>query len=336
MDGNDIKVSVVIPAYNEEKYIGACLASIQRQTLEEIEVLVVNDGSTDHTADIVAGFQDQSPLRLRLFTRKNAGQGAARNFGLTQAQGKYLAFVDSDDYVDADYLKNLYETAERYGSDVVTSGYRSVLPDGRVLQTANVSPLRPVTHYGRPGTTCAKLFLREFLIANGFRYPEGGKIYEDVPFSIVTRFCGKNVRAISYVGYNYVRHAGSTMTGTRIHSERFPFKEFEVAVRQSLRAHADLDRLEYEIMYFFAGFFFLYCKKARKADIQRMCAFANHILGKYFRKYWKNPYLKPGRVKEVPFAHRFAVAIFAVAARLGLLFPVVYLISRMDLERIEA
>lgn len=327
-----VEISVVIPVYNSEKYIVKCLDSIQNQTMKQIEVILINDGSTDRTAELVVQYQKEHDLNIRFFTRENAGQAAARNFGIGQAVGKYLAFMDSDDHIEPDYLQQLYQTAEQYQSEVVTCGYRSVKPDGTVLKTTLVSPFAEVTEYGKPGVfvVWAKLFLRDFVIRNHFQFPEGGKIYEDVPFSLETKFKGKNVRAIRYVGYNYVQHAASTMSSSKVTARRFPFEKVDQAIRDTLsEKNVDRERFEFEVLHFFTGFLFFFCRKAKKDDIRQLTSFAEKEIQTYFPGYRKNQYIGLRQVKELPTVHRIAIWVFVQVTRMHMLRPFTYVITRL-------
>ena len=102
---SDIKVSVIIPVYNVEKYLRRCLESVASQTLKEIEVICVDDGSTDSSFDIISEFSEKDP-RFTAVRRQNGGAGAARNAGLDRARGKYLSFLDSDDFLMKKCLRN--------------------------------------------------------------------------------------------------------------------------------------------------------------------------------------------------------------------------------------
>lgn len=327
-----IDISVIIPVYNSEKYIVKCLESIRAQSMKNIEVILINDGSTDRTEELVLQYQREHSMKVRLFTRENAGQAAARNFGIRQAEGKYIAFLDSDDYVEPEYLERMYLTAEQYGSDVVTCGYRSVRTDGTVIRTTSVSPFTEVSDYGKAGVfvVWAKLFLREFIIRNGFAFPEGGKIYEDVPFSLETKFKGKNVKAIAYIGYNYVQHEASTMSSSRAKSSRFPYDKMDESIQNILsEKEADKDRFEFEVLHFWAGFLFFFCRRAKREDIRQISSFAEHELNDYFPQYWKNPYVGLRREKELPLLHRIAIRIFVQAARLNILGAFAFLVTRL-------
>ena len=112
------KVSVIVPAFNVEKYISKCLLSLLNQTLKDIEIVVINDGSTDKTLEIVEKFEELDK-RIRIINQENQKQGAARNRGMEIATGEYIGFVDSDDWVDLDYFEKLYLAAKKYNSDIV-------------------------------------------------------------------------------------------------------------------------------------------------------------------------------------------------------------------------
>ena len=111
-----IKISVIVPVYNSEKYISRCLDSLVNQTLKGIEVIVVNDGSTDNSLEVLQKYSSNS---VKVITQKNSGVAAARNTGLKHATGEYIAYVDSDDWVELDMFEKLYNKAIKNDYDVV-------------------------------------------------------------------------------------------------------------------------------------------------------------------------------------------------------------------------
>ena len=114
-----IKVSVIIPVYNVEKYIDKCLQSIINQSLKEIEIIVVNDGSPDNSQEIIDKYVEKYPDKVKSFIKENGGQGSARNLGLEKAKGEYISFVDSDDWLDEFALEKMYNKAKEDDSDIV-------------------------------------------------------------------------------------------------------------------------------------------------------------------------------------------------------------------------
>ena len=112
------KVSVIIPVYNVEKYLRKCLESVVNQTLKDIEIICVNDGSTDSSALILDEYA-RNDNRIKVYTQENQGQGAARNMALELAQGDYIAFVDSDDWLEVSALEELYKFITEKGAEAV-------------------------------------------------------------------------------------------------------------------------------------------------------------------------------------------------------------------------
>ena len=113
-----IKVSVIIPVYNVQAYLRQCMDSVTGQTLRDIEIICVNDESTDDSLQILEEYVAKDK-RVQIITQKNAGAGAARNNGMRHAKGKYLSFLDADDFFEPDMLEKAYEQAEKDQSDFV-------------------------------------------------------------------------------------------------------------------------------------------------------------------------------------------------------------------------
>lgn len=114
-----IKVSIIVPFYNVEKHIEKCLDSLVNQTLREIEIILVNDGSQDNSEKIAKEFQQRFPTKIKYYEKANGGLGEARNFGIQYAIGEYIAFLDSDDYVEPNMYEEMYKKAKEENSDMV-------------------------------------------------------------------------------------------------------------------------------------------------------------------------------------------------------------------------
>ena len=115
-------ISILVPIYNVERYLRQCLDSICRQTLQDIEIICINDGSTDSSLDIIKEFADQD-ARIIIIDKPNSGYGDSMNQGLKTARGKYIGIVESDDWVDQEAFKSLYLLAEAYDVEVVRANY---------------------------------------------------------------------------------------------------------------------------------------------------------------------------------------------------------------------
>ena len=115
-------VSILVPCYNVEKYLNQCLDSIVNQTLKDIEIICINDGSTDSTLDIIKSYADKDK-RVKIIDKPNEGYGKSMNRGLDAATGEYVGIVESDDWVDTDMFKKLYDIASKNDADIVKSDF---------------------------------------------------------------------------------------------------------------------------------------------------------------------------------------------------------------------
>lgn len=123
---SNIKVSIIVPVYNVEKYIDKCLDSLVHQTLKDIEIIVVNDGSPDNSQMIIDDYVEKYPEIVRSYIKKNGGLGDARNFGLEKATGEYIGFVDSDDWVDIKMFDSMYNMAKEQDADIVICDLKEI------------------------------------------------------------------------------------------------------------------------------------------------------------------------------------------------------------------
>ncbi|SNV44251.1 Hyaluronan synthase [Chryseobacterium taklimakanense] len=138
-----MKVSVIVPVYNVEKYLRKCLGSLVSQTLQDIEIIVVNDGSGDHSQEIIDEFSEKYPEKIRNFTKENGGLSDARNYGLDRATGEFIGFVDSDDYVTATMFGEMYDLAKKYNAEMVVCNLQKVDEQGNVTQKLTQIPNMP-------------------------------------------------------------------------------------------------------------------------------------------------------------------------------------------------
>ena len=120
------KVSVIIPVYNAEKYLNECISSIANQTMEDIEILAINDGSTDNSLILLDKLSEKYKGKLKIFNKENGGAGAARNIGLENASGEFIKFVDADDYLEANILEKMYTIAKENNVSLVRGDYKYI------------------------------------------------------------------------------------------------------------------------------------------------------------------------------------------------------------------
>ena len=206
-------ISIIIPAYNAEKYIKKCMDSLMNQTKQELEFVIINDGSTDKTEEIIKSYNDK---RIKYFKNKNHGIGKTRNFGIEKAKSKYIMFLDSDDYLDKRACELMYEKIEAFDLDMVVCDFYKEYDDGRIEEIRNPhfenSSLKDnpdiINEYLCPW---AKLYKRSLLMNNNIRFVENLK-YEDAPFVIETLATAKSIGKVDECLNYYVIHGNSETT----------------------------------------------------------------------------------------------------------------------------
>ena len=204
------RISVVVPVFDVESYLAACLQSLARQSERDLEVVVVDDGATDGSRAIAERFAEHDP-RFRVIAQPNGGLGSARNTGVAHATGEFLAFADGDDVVPDDAYRRLLGSLEQTGSDLATGNVQRLTRQGtaqaQFLARTFARP-RTRTHITRRRTLLAdrtawnKLFRRSFWDAHGFRFPEG-VVHEDIPVTLPAHLAADRVDVLAAPVYQW-------------------------------------------------------------------------------------------------------------------------------------
>jgi len=175
------KISVIVPVYNVEIYLARCLDSLLNQTLKEIEIIVVNDGSTDNSGEILKLYEKKYPNRIKVLNKENGGLSDARNYGIPYATGEYIAFIDSDDYIEPEMYEKMYQKAKDENSDMVECDFLWEYPNKTVVDTGKIySNKREMFAYARV-VAWNKIIKRSILEETKIQFPKGLR-YEDVEF----------------------------------------------------------------------------------------------------------------------------------------------------------
>lgn len=213
-----IKVSVIVPVYNVEKFIDKCLNSLVKQSLKEIEIIVVNDGTKDNSQKIIDKYVKKYPDKIKSYIKENGGQGSARNYGLKKASGEYIGYVDSDDFVEKDMYKKLYNKAKENNYDIVVCGNYNVSED---YQNKNIDAF--INNYNTDleniffGKMAVwnKIYKRDILIKNKLEFKE--KVwYEDLAFTLKAIMNSNTFAFIDEPLYDYLIREGSTMNNSNV------------------------------------------------------------------------------------------------------------------------
>ncbi|MCD7781226.1 MAG: glycosyltransferase [Methanosphaera sp.] len=215
-----VKVSVIMPVYNGAKYLENSIGSLYNQTLSDIELICVNDGSTDNSLEILEQLKDKYQS-IKIISQENKGSGSARDTGIENATGEYIAFLDADDiYMDKDALEVMYEYGHTNNAIMVSSNLERIRPDGRGIGNFNykennytyfskqetISP----SEYGIPWAFYKNIFKRSFIVDNKILFPDLLRGQDPVFLSeILIRIDKIYTVDRTLYGYNYTTNGGS-------------------------------------------------------------------------------------------------------------------------------
>lgn len=325
-------ISVIIPLYNGELYIEKCLDSVKGQNYSSLEVIVVNDASTDNSEMLVREYKRKSGLKLVLINQENQGQGAARNTGIRQAKGEFLVFLDQDDTLTAGILEKMVETAGREQADIVAAGYRRVTDTGKVkkevrLQQTDWSKYKAIAPW-------AKLYRTEFIKKNQIVFLPV-VLGEDIYFLMQAYSYMPKVVFLSEIGYNWLDNAGSVSNTVHKNLEESTSLLTLYEMLEGLENIAVLkeDRLYEYFLLKTAVWDILYTAGSNglgavKRNSERIWDwFSVHC-----PDYLKNPYIRIGKPQGESAGIRLIVWGYMKAKRWGLEKFLLWLVSRKGME----
>lgn len=208
-----MKVSVIVPIYNVEDYLDKCIQSIVNQTLKEIEIICINDGSSDNSLEIIKKYAKKYE-NIIIIDKPNGGLSDARNHGIEKAKGEYIAFVDSDDWIELDMFESMYAKAIENNADIVTSSYSEVYTD-KINVVDDYNEKFKMIH---EGTVWNKIFKRSLIEKYKLRFPIG-LWYEDNAFTYRALIVANNIVGIKKAFYNYRKDRLGSIMSTQKNSK---------------------------------------------------------------------------------------------------------------------
>ena len=298
-------VSVVVCAYNAQASLGHTLDSLLAQTLKDLEIIVVNDGSTDGTQAVVEEYQKGHPGRIHAYQKENAGIAAARNYALEKVQGTYFGFLDADDTAEAGMFQDLYEKALQDGSNLVVSDFWWVSKNGRKLQKEGPYQSGRDMMVHLFATLWNKIYRTDWIRGLDIRFPDGNR-YEDACF-LYCLSC--QVHTVSFVDHAYVNYmqTGGSITHTNNGQVKNMIRVFQI-ILQYYRDHGLYEEYHAELEYihikFFLGNSFLRSAKIDDPEDRRQTILLGwNLLNREFPDWHQNHYLKDlGGMKNRYFA----------------------------------
>jgi len=255
-------ISIIVPVYNVEKYLNRCIESIQNQSYRNLEILLVDDGSQDQSPKICDDLASQDQ-RIKVIHKENGGQGLARNAALDIANGAYVAFIDSDDWIGPDHIKNLYDGLKRCSADVAIGSYTAASLDQslkicrtsleeRIYEGQDITKKLILPLVGADegfysdvqvnASTSMSLYSMKLINEYGIRYLDVRRVVgEDLFFNLDIYFRAKKIVVVDEIGYFYFENENST-------SRKFDSKRFDrtLEFKKALKMRAAFMGLEKE------------------------------------------------------------------------------------------
>lgn len=260
-----VKISIIIPVYNVEKYLEKCLNSVINQTLKDIEIIIVNDGSKDQSKKIIQKYINKYKSKIIYLEKENGGLSSARNYGIPYAKGEYIAFLDSDDYVELDMYEKMYKKAKEEDSDMVECDFVWEYPNKTKLDIGKIYNGKKEAMVNARVVAWNKLIKRTIIIENNLLFPDGMR-YEDVEFFYKLLPYLEKISFVKEVFIHYVQRSNSI-----VNNQTSKTKDIFIVLDNVIKYYKKLnlyDEYKEQLEYNYARF--LLC-----SSLKRMCKISN-------------------------------------------------------------
>ena len=294
------KVSIIVPVYNVEKYIKKCLDSLVNQTLQDIEIIVVNDGSPDNSQKIIDKYVKKYPKKVKSYIKENGGLGSARNYGIEKATSDYLMFVDSDDYIELNMAELLYDKVNKTNTDLAICGLFSVNEDYEIIDTSSFinneickNNLKYILFNNV--SVWNRIYKKEIIIKNSLEF-RSGIWYEDIDFVLKYLTLAQKVELVDVPLYNYLIRSGSIMNNKNILKNLdilLSFDEIIKFLKENNKFETYYNEVEFLAIYhiYICGLTRVININCDKKTKNKVIKEFNIYINKNFPKWKKNKYL---------------------------------------------
>lgn len=307
------KVSVIVPVYNTEKYLERCINSIISQSFKDFELILINDGSKDKSLSIMKEYS-RKDKRIKVFDQNNKGPALTRNFGINKAKAKYVMFIDSDDYIDDNYIQDYYNAISKEDLDIVIGGYKRVV-EKKVTFTLQLKQ-GEFSKYIITGPVC-RIVRKQFLTDNKIEFLDTNSS-EDVYFNLMIYNKTKKIKIIDNIGYNYFYNKNS-LSNTAHKGFKKEIKIIELLDLINVEESYNLELNQYYIIRYII-WYLLY--SGRTASSSSFVEEYNKLftwLNNNISNYKNNKYLSLFKLKEEPLKYRIIINTFMLISRLNLI-----------------
>ena len=297
-----MKVSVIVPVYNVESYLDKCLNSLVNQTLKDLEIIIINDGSTDNSQKIIDKYAKKYKNIIAI-TKENGGVSEARNLGLTKATGEYIGFLDSDDWIEPNMYELMYQKAISQDFDVVACDTQAIYKDKKVYISSNIKEdnvSNKELMIDAYAVIWNKIYKKELL--KGIKFKKGMNFCEDVEFLYMIYSKVKTIGVIKEPLHNYLQREGSL---TYVYDKKL-YKLIEAIddvidyYKKNKILEKYIDEIEYTYTrYLYATFIKRMAKTRNKEEFNKAADLVIEKVNKEFPNYKKNKYLKGFNPKSI-------------------------------------
>ncbi len=304
-----IDISVIVPAYNVEKYISSCLDSLLNQTKKEIEIIAIDDGSTDNTLNILNEYKRNNPSKIHVISQNNQGLSITRNNGIKLSTGKYISFVDGDDEIDTNLFKNLWDKLEEFPYDVVAFNVEIIYPNKKIIVNPGItSDIKDFNLDSKKKfltdmycMACNKIYKRDLFKDDNLLFTPN-TWFEDV---LLMHKLIPNLTSLGYLdfpGYKYYQRENSI---TYTYSDKL--KDINFVLEKILEYYKKNDlysvykaELEYiYVRYMFATYIKRLAKSKDKQKFNNGIKYSLNCVNKTFPNYKKNIYINKSGLKNL-------------------------------------
>lgn len=288
-----VKVSVIVPCFNSEKYISKALDSLLSQTLDDMEIIVINDGSSDNSKEIIDEYYKKYPNKIRVYHQENKGIASVRNYGLSLVNGEYFGFLDSDDYTKSDMYFKMYAKAKETDADMVVSNFMWVSDKKERLEKEGPYIAGKDMMVKLFATLWNKIYKTSLIKESGLKFPDGNR-YEDACFLYCLSSILKKVEFIDEAFVSYVQ-VSTSITHTNNQQVKNMITVFNIIYdyyKNNNLFDEYKDELEYIHIKFFLGNSFLRSSLIKdKDDRYNTIMMGFNLLNEKFPNWYKNKYL---------------------------------------------
>lgn len=323
-------VSVIVPVYNSEKYISKCIESIINQTYQNIEIILINDGSKDNSQKIINEYKQRFPDKINAIEQKNKGVATTRNESIKIANGDYIMFVDNDDFLDNNYIETFVNEIQKSDCDAVFGGYRRPNENGKIikemcLKNQEWSKFMIMAPW-------AKIFKKSYLIDNNIQFLNVN-LGEDIYFSLKVILLSKKIKIIPYIGYNWFFNTSSISNTVQKNITQLQVYDLLNSCYDMIKEQNLLEN-NYEIIetHFTRYIIWLLSFSTKRLSYRQIEEEYNKIfkwLEERFPNYKKNKNISFSKPKGELFSVRFLMKSFMIFHKMHLGNLIVYLFSKI-------